>query len=341
MSSPTNLEIKAYSQYIYSGGTYALIYFQAVDYFGQPYIMEAVALAATQDLTTTPYLTFVSVADAINYYKDADAATLLSNVNTTIGTSFYTTTSIELVDTPVAAALNMLAPVAFSDEYSDLLGSPILSAVATSGAYSDLSGKPTIPTAVSQLTNDSGFITSTSAATTYVAKTVTVNGHALSGNVTVSASDLSLATVASSGSYNDLSSKPTIPTILARSFNNTPSHSIVTGTGATGFQVSSSRDAMVNYSVTISTTSSITAGATGVVVLEIAATNSATSTDWVEIGRTSQGQTLGLAIALSITQPIAGQIGGIVPSGYYAKLRSINTAGTPTYAYNSGQEVLL
>ena len=39
----------------------------------------------------------------------------------------------------------------------------------------------------------------------------TVNGHALSGNVTVTSSDLSLATVASTGSYADLSNKPSIP----------------------------------------------------------------------------------------------------------------------------------
>ncbi len=37
---------------------------------------------------------------------------------------------------------------------------PNLSTVATSGLYSDLSGRPTIPTSTSQLTNDSGFITS-------------------------------------------------------------------------------------------------------------------------------------------------------------------------------------
>jgi hypothetical protein len=35
-----------------------------------------------------------------------------------------------------------------------------LATVATSGNYNDLSNKPTIPAATSDLTNDSGFITS-------------------------------------------------------------------------------------------------------------------------------------------------------------------------------------
>jgi hypothetical protein len=44
--------------------------------------------------------------------------------------------------------------------YNDLTGKPTLTTVATTGAYADLTGKPTIPTLVSQLANDSGFLTS-------------------------------------------------------------------------------------------------------------------------------------------------------------------------------------
>ena len=72
-----------------------------------------------------------------------------------------------------------------------------LATVATSGSYDDLINKPTIPTATSDLTNDSGYITS-SALTPYV----------LSED---------LATVATSGSYNDLSNKPTIPSAVTES----------------------------------------------------------------------------------------------------------------------------
>ena len=43
---------------------------------------------------------------------------------------------------------------------SGFVTSEELSTVATSGSYNDLIDKPTIPTKTSQLTNDSGFITS-------------------------------------------------------------------------------------------------------------------------------------------------------------------------------------
>ena len=53
-----------------------------------------------------------------------------------------------------------LATVATSGSYNDLLNKPSLATVATSGSYNDLSNKPTIPTKTSDLTNDSGFVTS-------------------------------------------------------------------------------------------------------------------------------------------------------------------------------------
>jgi hypothetical protein len=62
-----------------------------------------------------------------------------------------------------------------------------------SGNYDDLIGAPTIPTKTSDLTNNSGFITSGDLPT--------------------------LATVATSGSYTDLTNKPTIPTVPTISTN--------------------------------------------------------------------------------------------------------------------------
>lgn len=133
--------------------------------------------------------------------------------------------------------------------------------VAFSGSYNDLTGTPTIPTATSDLTNNSGYITS-SALNGYV-KSVNGTSPDSNGNVSISVSGGSgsssggnytlptasgtvlggvkvgsgltintsgvlsadvtsstltayakttdLAAVAKSGSYNDLSNKPTIP----------------------------------------------------------------------------------------------------------------------------------
>lgn len=44
-------------------------------------------------------------------------------------------------------------------EINSKVNSSSLAKVATSGSYTDLSNKPTIPTKASQLTNDSGYLT--------------------------------------------------------------------------------------------------------------------------------------------------------------------------------------
>lgn len=119
------------------------------------------------------------------------------------------------------------------------------------------------------------------------------------------------------------------------------SRSIVITTSSTGFQVSATQDAMVSYNVGVSTTATIGGATSGTVFLEIAATNSTTPSDWKEIARFTNGQTITLAIVLQSIQIMAGQVCGFVPAGYYARIRSLNNSGTPSYTYNSGQEALL
>lgn len=120
----------------------------------------------------------------------------------------------------------------------------------------------------------------------------------------------------------------------------TSSHSIVTGTGATGFQVSSTRNATVNYNVKITTTASIAGNADGYITLEVAPTNSATAADWVEVGRCGNSQALTLAITLQSVQGTTCQLSVDLPTGTYAKLRSVTTTGTVSFVYVSGRETL-
>lgn len=167
---------------------------------------------------------------------------------------------------------------------------------------------------------------------TLVPKTVTVNGHALSGNVSVTTSDLGLATVAVSGAYSDLSGKPTIPTVNAPSFAN-PTRSL-----NSAFQVSTTQNSIVSYSVDIATALSLTGGATGTVYLRYA-DDSAHTTNVKEVCRFVNGNGGALTIGLSLTQTNTGTLSGVVPSGKYVKMVTENTVGTPTFTFRSAQEV--
>lgn len=128
--------------------------------------------------------------------------------------------------------------------------------------------------------------------------------------------------------------------VFQKIYNNSPSRSIVTGTGATGFQISATRESRVQYSPTMVTTASISGNASDVIVLEICATNSATAANWQEIGRLTNAQALSLAITLQSVQTISGCLVGNIPLGWFAKLRAI-TSGTVSNSFVSGQEVLI
>ena len=103
-----------------------------------------------------------------------------------------------------------------------------LARVATSGSFNDLLDKPVIPTKTSELTNDSGFLTEH--------QLKTINGESIvgEGNIEIGGGSSTqvqsdwaetntesvsyiknkptLSIVATSGSFNDLLDKPTIPT---------------------------------------------------------------------------------------------------------------------------------
>ena len=99
-----------------------------------------------------------------------------------------------------ATALATKANLTHSHSYSDLEDKPIL----FSGAYKDLTGKPTIPTKISELTNDSSFATTSQLNTELNKKANTSHTHVYS--------DILDAPVSFSGNYKDLINKPTIPT---------------------------------------------------------------------------------------------------------------------------------
>ena len=95
-----------------------------------------------------------------------------------------------------------LADASHSHTTSDITDFPTLATVATTGDYDDLLDKPSIPTNTSDLNNDSGFLTSESDPI-----------FTASDAYGISSTDITAWNNKSdfSGSYNDLTDKPTIP----------------------------------------------------------------------------------------------------------------------------------
>lgn len=126
-------------------------------------------------------------------------------------------------------------------------------------------------------------------------------------------------------------------------FNNTPSRIIQTvAAAANGWQIDASRNSIVSYSVSIGTSLSLTGGTSGYVVLEVSPTNSTSAASWQEIARVESGQAgSGLVVGLAMNNSGGGILFGIVQAGWFVRMRSVNTAGTPTYTYRSGQETKL
>ena len=97
-------------------------------------------------------------------------------------------------------------PNIFSGDYNDLNNRPVI----FSGSYIDLTNKPVIPTAISQLTNDAGYVTNVTA----IVPAANVTG---------------LADVAVTNDYNDLDN---LPDVITRSeFTNGALTIDVTNTG--------------------------------------------------------------------------------------------------------------
>lgn len=123
---------------------------------------------------------------------------------------------------------------------------------------------------------------------------------------------------------------------------NTPARtqSAQTRTLNSGYQISSTKDALVSYSVQMTVTASIGGGQDGDLFLDIAS-DSGFTTNLQTLAVAPCSQTYTLAVALQGVQKCPLNVSGYVPAAYYTRLRTVNNSGTPAYVYRAGQEVLL
>lgn len=295
-----------------------------------------------------------------------------------LGTAAYQNSTVFATSSQGIEADNALQPVSIGVSVQGY--SSNLNLFATNGSSYYLSRSNATGTQIATTISDfSSAAISAVTWTTLTGKPTTISGYGITDPIVLTSGSYanpawitslayskltgapSLATVATTGIYSDLTGKPSIPSAQIQSdwtqassgsidyIKNKPpvrsqssaTHTFVSTSSSTGFQISSTRDSNVYYNVTIAVTASIGSQSQGSIALEIAATNSTTPGDWTEISRFTNGQNLTIALAVQSVQTIGSQLSGFIPAGYYARIRTIATSGTPTNTYVSGQEVLL
>lgn len=105
----------------------------------------------------------------------------------------------------------------------------------------------------------------------------------------------------------------------------------------TCFQSSATLDTIASYYVEIAATINLTGSQTGTVTLETF-TDSGCTTGTVELGRAVNGNSGTIVLGLALTQTYIGALSGVIPAGRWAKIRTANTTGTPTFTARPGQE---
>ena len=160
-------------------------------------------ITTVQQLLSVPYAlhaqTAGSVAGGINYDSIS---------NRPVNISYFTNDAGYLTSYTETQVLSMNGDTLFLTG-----GSYVVIPAGFSGNYNDLTNKPTIPNKVSDLTNDAGYLTS------YTESQVLSIGH---DTLFLTGGSYVVLPAGFSGNYNDLTNKPTIPTIPANvsSFTN-------------------------------------------------------------------------------------------------------------------------
>jgi len=167
-----------------------------------------------------------------------------------------------------------------------------------------------------------------------------VAGSGLSGGTITTTGTISMPSVGAPGTYSgvttDSQGRVTAGTTL--SVNDSPGRSLVTSTSATGFQISSTRNARACYEGSFSTTSSIGGNSAVSVFLETADTNSTTPGDWTTKARQAYSNNITLAVALNQVQGNNWSICRDIPAGKFVRIRSGSIAGTASATINTEQQ---
>ena len=105
----------------------------------------------------------------------------------------------------------------------------------------------------------------------------------------------------------------------------------------TAFQISTTNNAIVTYTVDITCTLTLSGGQTGTVTLEYA-DDSGFTTNVKTVCRPSSSNSGALSLGLSLTQVGGGAVSGVIPASKFVRLL---TSGTCTFTLQNAEEVLV
>ena len=166
------------------------------------------ALPASDNKIGDLYIVTLEEGNAAEYVWTGTSWEYMGQTFTVDLSGYYTSGEVDALLLTKAAAVH-------THTASDVSG---LATVATSGKYSDLTGRPTIDSALSS--------TSTNAVQNKVINTA-LAGKANSSHTHTASDVTGLATVATSGSYTDLTNKPTIDSDLSSTSTNAVQNKVI------------------------------------------------------------------------------------------------------------------
>ncbi len=85
---------------------------------------------------------------------------------------------------------------------------------------------------------------------------------------------------------------------------------------------------------------SLTSGQSGTAILEYA-DDSGFTTNVKTVSRVTNSNSGTLTVGLALTQVGGSPLSGMIPAGKYARIRTVNNTGTPSYTLTNSYEVLV